>query len=128
VSQIFDKSAHISASVRVRWAKTIIIRIAERVARNGSRMEHAQPRVVKANGPARHSQAACVPPADELPEDVSALKNDPGDLGLDREPLPSRWRRVEIDCAVLRKVDLSLRASRLEKVAGVIRGREADAV
>ena len=89
MGQILDESADIGAGVRVRWAKIVVVRIAERVARDRARMEHAEPGVVKANRPARHLQPACVPPAHELPKNVSALNDDLGDLGLDRRAPPS---------------------------------------
>ena len=128
MGQVLDEGAHIGARVRVRWAEIVVVGIAEGVSRDRSRMEHAEPGVVEANRPAAHFQAARVPPAHKLPKNVSAVLNDPRDLGLDREPLPARGRRVEINCAVLGKVDLSLWASRLKEAAGVIGARETDAV
>ena len=128
VRQIFDESADIGAGVRVRWAKTVIVRIAERVACDGARMKHAEPSVVETNSPARHAESACVPPAHELPQNVSAVPNDIGELGLDREPLPAPTGRVEIDRSVLGKISFSLRASRLKESPGVIGAGQADAV
>src|SRR5579872_6461575 len=126
--QILDERCDIGSGVRVRWAKIVVVRIAERVARDRARMEHAKAGVVKADGPAAHFQPACVAPAHELAKDVSALKDDLRDLGLDHKPFPARRHRVKIDRAVLGKVDLSLWASRLKKAAGVIGGRETDRV
>ena len=128
IGQVLNERADISARVRVRRAKIVVVRVAKGVSRDRSGMQHAEPSVVEANCPAAHFQAARVAPLHELAKNVSALGDNVCDLGLDREPLPSRGRRMKIDCAVLRKIDLSLRTSRLEKAAGVIRGREADAV
>jgi hypothetical protein len=41
MGQVFDERADIGAGVRIRWAETIIIGIAERIARDGARMKHA---------------------------------------------------------------------------------------
>src|ERR1700733_243004 len=121
MSQIFDESAGIGARVWIRWTKTVVIWIAERVARYRLGMEHAEPGIVKADSPTRDFKAAFFPPPDEFPKNVSTFENDSGDLGPDREPFPSGRRRVEIDRAALGKVNLSPRASRLKKAAGVIR-------
>src|ERR1700760_2823992 len=88
VGQIFNESADVGASVRVRWAQAVIIGIAERVSRNRARMEHPQPSVVQTNSPARDLKAARVSPAHELLKNVSAFLNDFGELGLNRKPLP----------------------------------------
>ena len=128
MGQILDERAHIGARVRVRWAEIVVIGIAERVARDRARMEHAEAGVVQADGPAAHAEPARVAPARKLAKDVPAVNNDLRDLGLDRKPLPARGRRVEIDRAVLGKVDLSLRAARLKKAPGVIGAGEADRV
>ena len=128
MGQVLDERADIGAGVRVRWAEVVVVRIAERVARDRPRMQHAEPGVVQADRPAAHLQPARVAPAHELAKHVSAFKNDLGDLGLDLKPLPARGRRVKIDRAVLGKVDLSLRAARLDEAAGVIGRGETDAV
>ena len=86
VGQVFDKSADIGARVRVRWAEIVVVGIAERVARDRARMEHAEPGVVQADRPAAHFQAARVPPAHELAKNVSALRMTSATLGWIASP------------------------------------------
>ena len=57
MGQIVDKRADIGAGVGIRWAKVVVVRIAEGVAGNGAGMKQAEPRVVKAHRPAGDARA-----------------------------------------------------------------------
>ena len=118
---------HVGPGIGMSWREREGAHVAIGVDGTGLGMGEAEPHIVQADRPGIDAETAPLAGVQELAEHVAPLANDGCHLGLEPEIGEGARRRLEIDRAVLGKVGLPQRAARLEEVARVVGGGEADA-